>query len=655
MLLAGFALLCALGALLTPTAEASWIAPVGVSTLSLQARDPQVAVDGQGNVTVAWVSGTSSQDIVVAEHPAGGLWTAPVQRISESGACSDPRLAVNSAGGAILVADCGSGATLMRSATRSVFGTWSALSAEIPGSGSGEEPRIALDGAGNAVVVWEASNVVQSSYKKAAGGWEAALPVSPAGKVTRNPEVAVSPTGRAIAVWLEDRDETVSDPVVQVDTISRQGSAAWSGFKFLSGPATSTVPVAFSEPQVTIGAGGRFAAWAQLGTPTPVLKNAWGSGSDFGTWGEDASSHVSADAAYEVESPRIALDGSGGAVAVFRARKLENSDFVVRTASTSFINGGWSSQATLASGGNGSTQPDVAVDPGGDAIAAWRLGGTVSALSHPGGGAFVPPGTAISNGAHPGFEEPRVAIDSGGNGIVVWGSGTTPAHVAVAVDDVTPPAISVTPPPTVVAGSAVALTASATDIWSPTSLAWDFGDGASANGGSVSHAYSTAGAKSATVTATDAAGNSTTAVVPIVVTAPTSANPPPGAGDKHKVSLTAQVVKQPWSKIAAAKAIKLRCKLDVAGTCAAKADLSAAVAKRIGLAVGKGRKEIVVGKGFADVSAGRFAVVLVKLTPKALTAIGAADKPVPVTLAVSASAPGSNPAAAAPRLKIQRP
>ena len=134
------------------------------------------------------------------------------------------------------------------------------------------------------------------------------------------------------------------------------------------------------EPQVTIGAGGRFAAWSQLASPNPpVLKNAWGSASDFGSWGADLASHVSADTGYEVETPRVALDASGRAVAVFRARKIENSDFVVRIASTGFINGGWSPQVTLATGGNGSTQPDVAVDPAGDAIAVWRIGATVSA------------------------------------------------------------------------------------------------------------------------------------------------------------------------------------------------------------------------------------------------------------------------------------
>jgi PKD repeat protein len=651
----GLAGLCGLACLVASAARAAWIPPVAVSHEGLEAGDPQLAVDGGGNVTVAWVSGTPNHAIVVAEHPAGGEWTNPVERIQATNNCQDPGLAVDPAGAAILVADCQTGATPMRYASRSVNGTWS-VSGEIPGSGAGEEPRVAMDDSGNAVVVWSgASSTVRSNYRKAAGGWEAsALQVSPAGKVSQLPDVSVSPTGRAIAVWLEDRDETVSDPVVQVDSIGRQGSAAWSGFKFLSGTATGTVPVVFSEPQVTIGAGGRFAAWAQLSSPNPpVLSNAWGGPGDFGGWGEGGS-HTSLDAGYETETPRVALDDSGRAVATWRARKISNGDFIVRAASTGSINDSWSSQVTLATGGNGALQPDVAIDPGGDATVVWRLGGTVSALTRPPGGSLASPGVPISNSAHPGFGEPRVAMDTRGDGIAAWSSpGTTSTHIAVAVNDVTPPTISFTAPVPVVAGSAVGLNAIAADTWSPTSLSWDFGDGTAASGNSVSHVYASAGAKTATVTATDAAGNNASVAIPVTVM------PAPGKGGsgsgRHRVVLTATVVKQPWQKIEKAKAIKLRCKLDVAGTCAAKASIGAPVAKRIGLKVGKGQKQVAVGKGFAQAKAGQLTVVKVKLTGRSLGAIAAAIEPVAVTIAVTGSAAGSDSANLTSRLKIPRP
>jgi hypothetical protein len=55
------------------------------------------------------------------------------------------------------------------------------------------------------------------------------------------------------------------------------------------------------------------------------------------------------------------------------------------------------------------------------------------------------------------------------------------------------------------------------DRVSPVSIAWGFGDGATASGGAVSHAFGTAGAFTVTVTATDAAGNATSATHPVLI------------------------------------------------------------------------------------------------------------------------------------------
>jgi hypothetical protein len=61
------------------------------------------------------------------------------------------------------------------------------------------------------------------------------------------------------------------------------------------------------------------------------------------------------------------------------------------------------------------------------------------------------------------------------------------------------------------------------DTWSPIAVSWSFGDGQSAQGPAVSHAYGSPGIFNVTVTATDGAGNSSTATSPILVAQP----PPP--------------------------------------------------------------------------------------------------------------------------------
>jgi hypothetical protein len=81
------------------------------------------------------------------------------------------------------------------------------------------------------------------------------------------------------------------------------------------------------------------------------------------------------------------------------------------------------------------------------------------------------------------------------------------------VFDPVPPTLSpvVATPLSLFTGGATQLDVTATDAWSgPASVHWDFGDGQSADGASVSHSFANAGVFSARATATDGVGNSTT-------------------------------------------------------------------------------------------------------------------------------------------------
>ena len=61
------------------------------------------------------------------------------------------------------------------------------------------------------------------------------------------------------------------------------------------------------------------------------------------------------------------------------------------------------------------------------------------------------------------------------------------------------------------AGDPVALSVTASDTWSATAVRWDLGDGTAADGAAVVHVYDAAGTYLVTATATDAAGNLTSA------------------------------------------------------------------------------------------------------------------------------------------------
>ncbi len=79
------------------------------------------------------------------------------------------------------------------------------------------------------------------------------------------------------------------------------------------------------------------------------------------------------------------------------------------------------------------------------------------------------------------------------------------------LDPVAPDLHELTVPDGGATGQTLALSARALDLWSPAAIAWSFGDGSGAAGAAVSHCYDTTGERTVTVTATDLAGNASSA------------------------------------------------------------------------------------------------------------------------------------------------
>jgi PKD repeat protein len=630
-------------------AGAAWTEPIQISPVAEAASEPQIAIDAAGNTTAIWVTGSAgSRSVRSSFRPAGGSWEAPFTRMTSTHDCHSPRLAVNHAGAADLVAECEKPSPSLWSAYRPST-SWNG-SLEIPSSASGKAPRVAIDASGNVTVVWATGTVVHSAFRAAAGTVQTdAGQLSTSSKQAFEPNVAMSPDGYAFAVWREKREESGADPVIDVRISRRQGAAAWIASSRLTPNfgSGSTNPVASGEPQIDVNAqGGRMVAWG-LGGTTMEERTAT---SDLGGYAEP-STKLSEASAF-VEAPRIAIDDEVRGIATWRS--FEGGIFQVKAATTPFSNGAWSSPTTLSGpGGSIGTEPTVAADGVGDAVVAFMIGGVVSASYRPASGSLTA-AVPVSNAAHGGpFLSPVTAIGDGGDALVAWTSANVaPSHIALAVDDVTPPALSdLGAPQSVEVGQTANLSVNAKDAWSPVTVTWDFGDGATATGNAVTHVYSNTGTKTVTVTATDAVGNSTSQTRAISVTPRPGEGP--GGGTPKPLALTASVVKQPWRKIFKAKAIKLHCELSAAGTCTATATVGAAVARRIGLKVPKRAKTVTIGSGSAQLGAGRAAIVKVRLTGKARAAIEDATKPVAVALSITGTAPGPEPASSSTTLKVK--
>ena len=179
--------------------------------------------------------------------------------------------------------------------------------------------------------------------------------------------------------------------------------------------------------------------------------------------------------------------------------------------------------------------PKVVVGGNGDALISWSLGDgkAIPTVQRKANGTFGPILTAVdANSPAPGenlsFFEPSIGIDDEGNGVAAWTRTSNRAAVdhyrfQVASFDAAAPSLTASVPPGGALNAPIGMAAASFDRVSPVSINWGFGDGASASGGAVSHAFGKAGAFNVVVTATDAAGNATSATHPVLI----AAGPPP--------------------------------------------------------------------------------------------------------------------------------
>ena len=117
--------------------------------------------------------------------------------------------------------------------------------------------------------------------------------------------------------------------------------------------------------------------------------------------------------------PQVAVDGSGNVIAVWT--RSDGTNLRIQSADRT-PSGPWSTPQTLSDPLQDASQPQVAVDPSGDALVVWtRFDGTnlrIQADYRPAGGSFGTPVT-VSDPGQP-ASGPSVAMDNNGKGVIVW-------------------------------------------------------------------------------------------------------------------------------------------------------------------------------------------------------------------------------------------
>jgi hypothetical protein len=414
-----------------------------------------VAVDHQGNVTLAYASSTDAA-VEVRYRPVGQDWSDPV-KVAASGSFGPVALAVGDNGAAVVAWQQSATSTTVVGATRAAATQPFSTPVPISNASSGlnfscQTPRVAMDPAGDAAAIWTrrinngAAYMVEAAVKAAgtATSWSAQTMSS--GSSPCNSDIQIAPDGRVEAMW----DESGSPGfVARRDRTTPFGIGQWTP-PFKLGDTTRQG----RKPTFVVDdAGVTSVIWlAEFGTSEQV-----------------------------VSAFRPAVDPFSAPFALTGA-----------TAN--------SGQAISAGAGGDAMAAFVGDSAGNDAVFAARRRPGV---------AFDPPLPVAVAPADVSFNAPDVAIDNQGNAFAVWQrDASNTFSVQVAGFDPVPPVIAaVNVPSGGTAGQAVAMSAAASDRMSAPALHFAFGDGSGADGGSVQHVYATAGSYTVTVTATDAAGN----------------------------------------------------------------------------------------------------------------------------------------------------
>lgn len=536
-----FAVLLACTASLAYCASAqagAWLPPVPIGPASPGLGSVAAGSDADGDVVAAWVRDTGSANVVeVATRPAGGTFSIePLQ--SAVGNAGNVGVAVNGNGDAIVAWRRTNAINEIWASIRPAGGSFGPPQpiAVVPGKNA-VEPSVAINDAGAMMVVWylinsdtDGKQTVYGAFRPPGGGFTSA-PISTTDVWNQSPRVVLDSTGKATVVW------SYWDGSINIARVRIRSAAGALGTQRDLSPSAPTGFPMFATVGID-GAGNALAVWSHWnGAAYDVEGASRLAAAD--TWTNLPAFGQSASASFGTE-PQVAVDPNGNGVAIWRA-----ANNTIQAASRA--GGGAFGAAQLGISAPTASGPRVVLDSAGNAISVWRRsdgeGQRVEAAIRPLGGQFG----AVKTLSKP-FNalDPALSMDGLGNAFAIWPlddpalPDNADLFAQFAVYDSSPPDLTaVSAPASGVTGTPFAFSASAFDVWSPVSISWSFGDGTSANGATVSHAYAATGTYAVTIKAVDAAGNETTTIRAIQISGPPPApSSPPSTPPRSKVKVS---------------------------------------------------------------------------------------------------------------------
>lgn len=278
---------------------------VGAWTVPGVAVRPTPVVDPAGTPTLVWLdrTGTTGWAGIRASQWRNGAWTAPFTVTGEEATADDWDLAVDGAGTVSVAWVAHEFGAEPRIRQVAASGTWGATATvPAPGTVGPRHPALAANPRGDLVLVWQARHAgdvrrVRAAHRVAGGAWvSSSAPVSEAGVLDEapyqppgggpattlptRPSAAVGPNGEALVAWVRD-----VGGVNVLEAAIHLGGAAWGYSAQLSLPGHR----AYESDVLVDGRGVTTIAWADstgVGTaihalrlePSGLVRNTLGSG-----------------------------------------------------------------------------------------------------------------------------------------------------------------------------------------------------------------------------------------------------------------------------------------------------------------------------------------------------------------------------------------
>jgi len=381
-----------------------------------------VAADPAGNVTAVWMhrindNSSGRHDIWSNRYvPNVGWGAATLVETVDTGDAWYPQVVVDLAGDATAVWTQDDGTRIEAWSNRFMPTTgWGLAELIETYTGSAENPQVAIDPNSNATMVWSQhdgarDNIWATRYTPALG-WEVATLVETdnIGNAS-DPQVGVDSAGNATAVWRQHDGTWYS-----IWSSRYRSSDGWGTPRLLESEDLGDA----WEPQVAVDINGNVAAvWFQY---DGGRYNVWASQYTAGV-GWAIAALLETDDSGDALRPQVAMDANGNATAVW-SQRLSGQHSILSSRYAAGV--GWGMPVLIETDDTGNAHDaQVAVNPNGDAVAVWRQddGSPLPSIwsnRYTAGVGWDVAELIEADDSGPAVY-PQVAIDPNGNAVAAW-------------------------------------------------------------------------------------------------------------------------------------------------------------------------------------------------------------------------------------------